>query len=59
MGLTPKENMLKLLRHEVPEYVPYQPEAFQMIRANALHEKPLGYVTGYDWFGVQDRKSVV
>lgn len=52
MGLTPKENMLKLLRHEVPEYVPYQPEAFQMIRANALHEKPLGYVTGYDWFGV-------
>lgn len=51
-GLTPKENMLCVLRHEVPEYVPYQPEAFQMIRANAIHERPYGYVTGYDWFGV-------
>lgn len=50
--LTPKENMIRMLNHEVPDYVPYQPEAFQMIRANAIHERPYGYVTGYDWFGV-------
>jgi Uroporphyrinogen decarboxylase (URO-D) len=50
--ISPKENMLRMLNHEVPDFVPYQPEAFQMIRANAMHERPYGYVTGYDWFGV-------
>lgn len=50
--MTPKENMLRVLEHKEPEYVLFQPEAFQMIRANAIHERPYRYVTGYDWFGV-------
>lgn len=50
--MTAKENIICTLNHQLPDFVPYQPEAFQIIRANAMRERPYGYVTGYDWFGV-------
>ena len=52
--LSPKENALKLFRHENPEYIPKYGEGIINNRPiDGYHERPEGGKGGYDWFGVE------
>ncbi len=50
--ISEKENFLKMIRREQPDYVPHQPELLQMILPSAIQDRAPGFGTGYDWFGV-------
>jgi len=49
--ITERENFLRMIRREDPDFVPYQPGLLQMIVPSALRDRPEGR-RGYDWFGV-------
>lgn len=50
--ITERENFLRMIHREDPDFVPYQPHLLQMIIPSALGDRPPGHTTGYDWFGV-------
>ncbi|MFV0436343.1 MAG: uroporphyrinogen decarboxylase family protein [Desulfopila sp.] len=51
--LTPKENALKLFRHQMPEFLPIYGEGIiNNVPVNGFQERPSGGKGGYDWFGV-------
>lgn len=50
--ITERENFLKMLRGERPDYVAYQPGLLQMVLPSALVDRAPAHGTGYDWFGV-------
>ncbi|SHH95393.1 Uroporphyrinogen decarboxylase (URO-D) [Sporobacter termitidis DSM 10068] len=51
--ISPKENMLKLYKHEMPEYLPQFGIGIQAISPiNGIRERPLNNRAGKDWFGV-------
>lgn len=52
--LSPKENALKLLHHQMPDYIPkYGDGIINNVPINGYHERPQGGKDGVDWFGVK------
>lgn len=47
-----RENFMKMLRREDPDYVPFQAGLLQMVLPSALGDRPERCAEGYDWFGV-------
>ncbi|NTU89771.1 MAG: hypothetical protein HGA54_07710 [Actinobacteria bacterium] len=50
--ITERENFIKMINREDPDFVPCQQTLLQMIIPSALGDRPAGHTTGYDWFGV-------
>ena len=50
--ITERENFLRMLRHERPDFMPHQPSLLQMIIPSAIGDRAENCGTGYDWFGV-------
>lgn len=51
--LTPKENALKLFKHEMPEFLPIYGEGIiNNVPVSGFQERPFGGKDGCDWFGV-------
>lgn len=50
--ITERENFMKMINKEKPDFVPHQPSLLQMILPSALGDRAPGCGTGYDWFGV-------
>ena len=50
--ITERENFLRMVDRQEPAFVPHQPSLLQMILPTALGDRPDGFGTGYDWFGV-------
>ncbi|NTV89076.1 MAG: hypothetical protein HGA22_01730 [Clostridiales bacterium] len=53
MPISEKENMFRLYRHEMPEFLPSPAKAMHMFyEVNGFHERPPFNKGGTDWFGV-------
>lgn len=50
--ITERENFLRMINRESPDFVSHQPSLLQMILPSALGDRAPGCGTGYDWFGV-------
>lgn len=50
--ISERENFMKMIRKEQPDYVAHQPSLLQMIIPSAIQDRAPGCGTGYDWFGV-------
>ena len=48
--ITERENFLRMLRHERPDFMPHQPSLLQMIIPSAIGDRAENCGTGYDWF---------
>lgn len=55
MKYTPKENMLRVFRQEIPEGLPHllMSGTHFLAPQNGFHERPAGGKGGTDWFGVK------
>ena len=52
--LSPKENVLKLYRHEMPDFIPkYGDGIINNVPVGGFYERPAGGKGGHDWFGVE------
>lgn len=51
--LSPKENLIQLYNHEMPEYLPFFGEGIKNVVIKGYYEMPkIQGHEGYDWFGV-------
>ena len=52
---TPKENILRVFRHEIPEGLPHLLDegTYFLAPQNGIEERPTGGKGGIDWFGVK------
>jgi len=55
MKYTPKENMLRVFRHKIPEGLPHllMEGTYFLAPQNGIEERPTGGKGGTDWFGVK------
>ena len=52
--LSPKENVLKLFRHEIPDYIPkYGEGIINNVPVGGFYERPASGKGGRDWLGVE------
>jgi hypothetical protein len=50
--LTERENFYLMVDRKQPEYVSHQPSLLHMLFSSVVLDRPLGHVSGQDWFGV-------
>lgn len=50
--ISERENFMRMVRREQPDFVSHQPSLLQMILPSAIADRAPGCGTGYDWFGV-------
>lgn len=50
--ISERENFMKMINREQPDFVSHQPSLLQMILPSAILDRAPGFGTGYDWFGV-------
>lgn len=50
--ISEKENFMRMINKQDPDYVTFQGNLIQMVLPSALKDRPEGCAEGYDWFGV-------